>query len=63
VASAYLQRIQAILHGETPVTQAKPPETKHPQAPLARALAQAMPSTGQPRSLAAFLAPVMEIVR
>jgi hypothetical protein len=63
VASAYLQRIQAILHGETPVSQAKPPETRHPQAPLARPLVQAMPSTDPLRPLAAFLAPVMESVR
>jgi hypothetical protein len=67
VASTYLQRIQAMLQGTAsaaPVSQArKLPEARHPQAPLARALGQAMPSTDPLRPLAVFLAPVMETVR
>jgi hypothetical protein len=69
VASVYLQHIQAILQGTAsaaPVPQArKPPEAGHSRTPtpLARALEQAMPSTGSLRPWAAFLTPVMETVR
>ncbi|MDR1424226.1 MAG: hypothetical protein LBI92_06475 [Azoarcus sp.] len=66
VAWAHLQRIQALLQGTSsaaPVRATKPTERRHPPAPLARALAQAMPSTGQLRPLTVFLTPVMETGR
>jgi hypothetical protein len=67
VARAHLERIQAILRGTANAASAlqagEPPEARHPRAPLAHALAQAMPATGQPRPLAAFLMPVMETCR
>ncbi|MDR2451922.1 MAG: hypothetical protein LBE85_09210 [Candidatus Accumulibacter sp.] len=64
VALAHLERIQAMSQGKAPVPPArKPPEARHPQTPLARALAQAMPPAGSLRPLAAFLTPAMETVR
>jgi hypothetical protein len=65
VASAYLQQMKALLQNmasTTPVIRVtKPPdEHKHPQTPLVRTLAQAMPPAGQPRPLAAFLTPILE---
>ena len=66
VASAYLQHMKALLQGTAstaPMHARKPPERRHSPAPLARALAQVMPSTGQPRPLAAFLTPILETGR
>jgi hypothetical protein len=67
VASAYLQHMKALLQGSAntaPVIHAtKPPERRHPPAPLVRVLTQAMPAAGSLRPLAAFLAPVMETGR
>jgi hypothetical protein len=62
VAWAHLQHIQAMLRGAAPVIAPRPGRGR-PPAPRVRALAQAMPSTGQPRPLAAFLTPLMETGR
>jgi hypothetical protein len=67
VALAHLERIRVLLQGTASAVPAthtkKPPAARHSQAPLARALAQAMPATGPLRPLAAFLTPVMEAGR
>jgi hypothetical protein len=66
VASAHLQRMKALLQGAastTPDHARKLSERRHPQAPLARALAQAVSPADQPRPLAAFLTPIMASVR
>jgi hypothetical protein len=67
VASVYLQHMKALLQGSAntaPVIHAtKPPERWHPQAPLVRAMAQAVSPRDSLRPLAAFLTPVMETGR
>ncbi|MDR3157762.1 MAG: hypothetical protein LBU11_01865 [Zoogloeaceae bacterium] len=64
VALASLQRMKAILQGTAnvaqPVHATKPPERRHPQTPLVRAVAQATPPTKPLRPLADFLTPVVE---
>jgi hypothetical protein len=68
VALVYLQHMKALLQGsantEAPVIHAtKPPEHRHPQAPLVHAMAQVVSPTDSLRPLAAFLTPVMETGR
>jgi hypothetical protein len=67
VASAYLQHMKALLQGMAntapTIHTMKPPEGRHPQAPLVRALARAVSPASQLRPLAVFLAPVMETGR
>jgi hypothetical protein len=67
VASAYLQHMKTLLQGAAntaPVIHAtKPPERRHPQAPLVRALAQVMSPADPLRPLAVFLKPVMKTGR
>jgi hypothetical protein len=67
VASAYLQHMKALLQGSANtvpmIHTTKPPERRHPSAPLVHALAQAMPAAGPLRPVAAFLTPVMETGR
>ncbi|MDR0674184.1 MAG: hypothetical protein LBF93_11165 [Zoogloeaceae bacterium] len=66
VASVYLQRMKAMLQDKpsaAPVRATKQPQARRPQAPLVRAVAQAVSSVGQPRPLADFLTPIMEAGR
>jgi hypothetical protein len=66
VASAYLRHMKALLQGSanTPAIHAtKPPERRHPPAPLVRVLAQAVSPAEPLRPLAAFLKPILETGR
>jgi hypothetical protein len=65
VASAYLQHMKALLQGSanTVPVPTKPPERRHSQAPLVRALAQAVSPREPLRPLAAFLTPIWETGR
>ncbi|MDR3220476.1 MAG: hypothetical protein LBU46_00480 [Candidatus Accumulibacter sp.] len=63
----YLQHMKALLQGAASTAPAihatKPPQPRHPQAPLVRAMARVVSPAGQPRPLAAFLAPLVETGR
>jgi hypothetical protein len=66
VASAHLQHMKALLQGSantSAIHATKPPERRHPPAPLVRALAQAVPPASSLRPLAAFLKPILETGR
>jgi hypothetical protein len=67
VASAYLQHMKALLQGSANTAPAihvtKPPERRHPQAPLVRAMAQTVSPADPLRPLAAFLTPIVETGR
>jgi hypothetical protein len=67
VASAYLQHMKALLQGSAntapTIHTMKPTERRYPQAPLVRAMAQAVSPADPLRPLAAFLKPIVETGR